>query len=133
MADISIEIKGLDRVLRGFQGLPGALQKAVREGMGKALWLVGSEAKMRAPVDTGRLRASIGVKTQQGIYEVKPIGAEIVGRIGSRVVYAPYQELGWTTRSGRHIPGRHYLEGALKAKADAVVKLFERIIDKVIR
>lgn len=133
MADISIEIKGLDRVLRGFQGLPGALQKAVREGMGKALWLVGSEAKMRAPVDTGRLRASIGAVSSLGVFEVKPIGTQIVGRIGSRVVYAPYQELGWTTRSGRHIPGRHYLEGALKAKADAVVKLFERIIDKVIR
>ena len=65
------------------------------------------EAKKRAPVDTGRLRASI-------THRVYPVGStKLVAEVGTNVEYAAAQEYG--TRHG--LPPRRYLGGALQAVA----------------
>lgn len=59
-------------------------------------------SKQLCPVDTGRLRASI-------THEVETRGTEeVVGRIGTNVEYAVYQELG----TSRH-PAHPYLRPGL--------------------
>lgn len=60
-------------------------------------------AKQLCPVDTGRLRSSIG-------YAVERDSRGLLARIGSAVVYAPYVELGT-----RRQPAQPYLRPALKA------------------
>lgn len=60
------------------------------------------EARTRAPVDTGRLRNSIG-------HQVSLERGRVVATIGTNVHYAPFQEYG--TRHG--VPARRYLGGAL--------------------
>lgn len=60
------------------------------------------EARKRAPVDTGRLKNSIGM-------DVHREGRHLVATIGTNVEYAPAQEFG--TRTG--VPARRYLGGAL--------------------
>lgn len=75
-----------------FNRLPGmgpAVRKACSDVVRKATFDVEADAKVRAPVDTGALKASIAGKM---------IG-ELTGEIVCGVEYGIYQELG-TTRMG---------------------------------
>lgn len=67
------------------------------------------EARKRAPVDTGRLRNSIGMHMARE-------GDHVVATIGTNVDYAAPQEFG--TRTG--VPPRRYLGGALQSVADTL-------------
>jgi len=49
------------------------------------------------------------------------------------VVYAPYQELGFTTKSGRWIEGKHFLENAARENVGRIVRIFEQAIDRLLR
>ena len=57
------------------------------DAMQTATLMVERDAKLLAPVDTGRLRASI-------TGEVRVEGNSVQGVVGSNVLYAPYMELG---------------------------------------
>lgn len=79
---ISVEVKGLkeaqqklEQTVRDLQGEP------MLNAMRKATMVVQSEAKKKAPVNTGRLRASI-------VPEIRTVGTEIQGVVGSNVTYA---------------------------------------------
>jgi len=65
---------------------------------------VDRRAKRMAPVDTGRLRASI-------THELGRDEQGLVGRVGTNVIYAPFQEYG-TSR----MPAHPYLRPALAAE-----------------
>jgi phage gpG-like protein len=119
--------------------------------MREATLLVVNEAKQRAPVDTGRLRASITP-------EVRREDGGVVGIVGSNVVYAPYMELGtrphwpppgalavWARR--HHIPeyvvrraiglrgleARRFLQGAFEAMQGRIKDLIGRAVGEIVR
>lgn len=98
MDDISIEIQGLKETQAALEKATAALTgPPMLAGMRRATLLVQASAKRKAPVDTGRLRASITP-------EVQTRADGVVGIVGSNVKYAPFVELG--TR--RHfVPGRY--------------------------
>jgi len=161
--DFNIEFEGLKELRRDLAKAGGDLDDTLRQAMLHSLQLIASEAKAKknAPVDTGRLRASIGAKTKEGIREVKGVGADVVGRVGSRVEYAIYQEIGrrpgkmppiapieeWARRHGmagmgfviaraigrRGLKGKRFLERAAKEKAEQVARTFERALDRLLR
>lgn len=134
MANLSISFDdgGLQRDLKraGERG-----NAAMRGAMEHSLHLVGGRAKelSRERFDTGRMMSSIGAKTGEGIYEVKGLGVDVVGRVGSRVHYTPYQEIGFTSRAGRWIKGALFMERASREKAEQVVKIFRNRIDQLLR
>jgi len=115
-SQLRLEIKGLieaqrkaDQVLRDLRGAP--FVQAMRD----ATMVVLRDARRYAPVDTGRLRASI-------VPDVRRIGDDVVGIVGTNVDYAPYMELG--TRP--HFPPvsalmvwarRHHINAFLVARA----------------
>jgi len=89
MTTIDIEIRGLketqanmERIVRDLRGEP------YLNAMRRATLLVQRSAKIKAPVDTGRLRASITP-------EVRMQGNLVTGVVGSNVKYAPFVELGF--------------------------------------
>lgn len=133
--EIKLEAQGLDKVLGNFQRLPREMQAAVKVAVNAGLQDIASEAKLHAAkpyrpyVRTGRYRSSIGAKGGEGINEVKMLGQDIVGRVGTNVVYAPFLEFG--TRRG--LPGYHTLENAARAKADSVVKRITDAVGALIR
>ena len=86
MADVVFNNGELEALLRGPSG-------AVAQTILKATLAVEREAKHLCPVDTGRLRSSITP-------EVAREGQEIVGRVGTNVEYAPYQEFGTRFQHG---------------------------------
>lgn len=85
---LEAEIRGLqqmqakvDQVVRDLHGPP------MLEGMRRATMMVTTDAKRLAPVDTGRLRSSITP-------EVRQQGFNVLGVVGSNVLYAAHVELG---------------------------------------
>jgi HK97 gp10 family phage protein len=72
------------------------------DAMKDASLIVMRDARILAPVDTGRLRASIAP-------DVRRDGKDVVGVVGSNVKDAPYMELGTGIPAGR---GRHWPPGA---------------------
>lgn len=86
MTTASITIKGLDAVVARLKS-KSLLAPALLTGMKAAGFLLESEAKKRAPVDRGLLRASIA-------HEAYATESQVGVRIGSKVKYAPYMEYG---------------------------------------
>jgi len=150
-ADIKVEVTGweetqekMEQVVRDLQGPPFV------EAMKSATMIVHRDAKINAPVDTGRLRASI-------LPEVRAHGRVVQGVVGSNLVYAPFQELGtrpfwppiaalevWARRHGveaylvaraiarRGIRARRYLQRALEDNRQKVVDLIGKFVGKVV-
>jgi len=95
---------------------PGGLEKVTHMKALAFLHVAGgqltAEAKIRCPVDLGRLRSSI-------TYQVD--SEKLSMRYGSNVEYAWYQENG----TSRGVPARRYLRGALEAKKEGLMKLWK--------
>ena len=121
------------------------------QAMRDATMLVTGDARRLAPVDTGRLRASI-------MPEVKSMNNEIMGIVGSNVVYAPYMELGtrahwappgalalWARRHGvsefvirraiamRGTKARKFLQGGFEKNKIEIVRRIEQAVGDIIR
>ena len=149
MADdgLSIEIDG-EKELQ--QSLEQAAQALSPDGlippMRSATMLVTRGAKMNAPVDTGRLRASITPEVMQHMQEVR-------GIVGSNVKYAPYQELGfrrhfvlakyigvWAKRHGLGFTGlfvsgkaKRYLQRAFEDNKEKIMRIFEKAVSDAVK
>lgn len=147
MTDLSIEIKGLEETQREMARMVEQLHgKPMLEGMRDATLLVQRDSRKYAPVDTGRLRASI-------VPEVRAHGDEVVGVVGSNVVYAPYQELGtkphfvpakyigvWASRHGFGFTGlpvsgkaKRFLERAFNQNKDRIARLIGNVVGKIVK
>jgi len=146
MTEISIEIKGLketqremERIVRDLRGEP------YLSAMRRATLLVQRSAKIKAPVDTGRLRASITP-------EVRAQGNLVTGVVGSNVKYAHFVELGtkahfvpqqyigtWARRHGLgdrglFVSGRAqpYLEPAFVENAERIVRMLGDAVGDIV-
>lgn len=83
---ITIRVEGLDRLAAQLRA-DHLLGPALRRGLDKVGYIITSEAKKRAPVDRGQLRASIS-------HEVDPSPLPTFVKIGAKPHYAPYMEFG---------------------------------------
>jgi HK97 gp10 family phage protein len=83
------KIEGMEKLLAELDGfsenIPRALSKAGKFAMAEA---IEKPAKKMAPVDTGRLRASIATQTTEQTPQ------ETIVETGTNVFYAPYIEFG---------------------------------------
>ena len=120
--DMVIVVKGLDELQKALGKMGSNWQDYAGTALGKGLAVLESDAKIEAPVDTGRLRSSIGSQVVRGL------GSEIVGKVGSAVEYASYQEFGT-----RYQPGKAFLRPSLEKNLDRVIKLLEQGIEEILR
>lgn len=136
--------KHMDEIARNVNGAP--MVNAIRD----ATLLVTGDARRIAPVDTGRLRASI-------MPEVRTMSNEVIGVVGSNVHYAPYMELGtrphwppsgalavWARRHGvsefvirraiavRGTKARRFLQGAFEKNKAAIIRRIEQAIGNIV-
>lgn len=83
-----LRVTGIEETRAGLVSTANDLEgQPMRDGMRKATLLVEGAAKKNAPVDTGRLRASITSRVDMTEKSVK-------GLVGSNVIYAPWVETG---------------------------------------
>lgn len=87
---MQIQIEGLDRLMDKVS--PELLGKPLRNFLHRATITIQSKARQNAPVDTGRLRASIGTKIDSGALPKW-------GETGTNVSYARPVEYGTGTLS----------------------------------
>ena len=152
MSDLRTEIHGLkeaqakmEQVVKDLNGAP--YLNAMRD----ATLLVTRDAKINAPVDTGRLRASITP-------EVKQRWRRVEGVVGSNVKYAPYVELGtrphwpppgalatWARRHGideflvqraigrRGTKAVEFLKRAFEDNSERIVALLGHAVGRIVR
>lgn len=120
------------------------------QGMRDATLMISRTAKELAPVDTGRLRASLTP-------EIRQSGGTTEGVVGSNLKYAAAAELGskphfpplaaletWARRHGttalivargiakRGTKARKFLQGAFEQNKDAVVRHIGDIVGKIV-
>ena len=57
---IQISVKNMDKLTKGLERFPNLLREAISRTIRASAFYVEAEAKPVTPVDTGRLRASIG-------------------------------------------------------------------------
>ena len=148
---IDIEVKGLIEAQRKIAQAAADLHgRPMVDAMRDATLMVTRYARQDAPVDTGRLRASITP-------DVRVQDQTIIGVVGSNVAYAPFMELGtrphwvpagaldvWARRHGmtafvvaraiarRGLAARRFLQGAVEKAADWIVARFERAIKEIV-
>lgn len=153
MSELRLELKGLrEEQARMTQIVADLHGEPMLQGMRNATLLVTRDAKINAPVDTGRLRASITP-------EVRVSGPTTVqGIVGSNVMYAPFVELGtkphfppvgalavWARRHGttaflvaRAISRRgtkavKYLERAITENRERIVSYIGDAVARIVR
>jgi len=150
--DIKVEVKGLKEVQKKMEQIVKDIQGGpFTQAMKKATLLVARAAKQNAPVDTGRLRASITP-------EIRRMTREVHGVVGSNVKYAPFMELGtrphwppvsalevWAARHGtsaylvaraisrRGIQARRYLQRAVEENASKIKDILTRFVAELTR
>lgn len=90
MSDVEVKIENLDEVLRRIS--PEIYAEPLRTFWERAAIAVENLARTKAPVDTGRLRASMA-------HELDSASPPIWAKVGSNVAYAPYMEYGTGTQS----------------------------------
>jgi HK97 gp10 family phage protein len=121
---VDVEVKNLIRVQREtIKKLENTVGSPAVQAMKDATLRVTADAKRNAPVDTGRLRASITpqVKSSSRI-------EEIIGIVGSNVIYAAFQELGT-----RYMKGRFYLKRAFESNRAWIIQRFNRFVSRTIK
>lgn len=150
--EVVTEIKHLKEVQMHLQKQVALLQgEPVFEAVRDSTLLVMRDARINAPVDTGRLRASI-------VPAMRREGDTIMGVVGSNVEYAPHMEFGtrphwpprgalavWARRHGipefvvarsiavKGLAERRFLRGAFEKNAEAIKRRIEQAIKKVVK
>lgn len=79
------------------------------------------DAAKSAPYRTGNLRRSI-------TSAIGKSGTDIVGAVGTNLVYARMQEFGGLTPTGGVVPPQLYMTGAVEANKDAITRRFKRYL-----
>jgi len=91
------------------------ISSQLKQGITKACLLVERDAKINAPVDTGRLRSSI---TNRLDIE----NDKLIGVVGTKVEYASFQEFGTSK-----MPCHAFLFPALESNKNRIVELLKGI------
>ena len=143
-----LKTTGIDETIENFDKIAKGIVNAEKP-MRQATTIVTRDARLNAPVDTGRLRASI-------MPSVRSSSFGTVGVVGSNVEYAPYQELGtqpfwppvaaletWARRHGmvaflvaraiaqRGIRAKRFLQKAYNSNVNRINQLFNDYIRRL--
>jgi len=116
---IETKIVGDKEIQRKIEALAKKNDKELRTVIQKAVIIVEGRAKENAPYEFGKLRASI-------THEVKSTSKGHIGKVGTDVEYAPFQEFG-TSKMAAH----PYLFPAMKMSREDIITLLEKAIKGV--
>lgn len=152
-ASVNIDVKVLQAFQRSMERRVKSLWGTdMLQGMRNVTMAVSREAKINAPVDTGRLRASILPDV------ITPDEHRVVGVVGSNVEYAPFMEFGtrphwppiaalqvWAERHGtsaflvaraiaqRGLAPRRFLQNAFDRVKDQVGPIISGVFSKAFK
>lgn len=116
-SSVSIQLKGVDGLLNRAKLLVPRIRQGVQQTVAQTALLIETDAKLYAPVDTGRLRSSIHA-------EIAPNGLSAVVNAGTS--YAVFVELGTRYQRAQPFmfPAYEKNRAAFVANLKANLKLF---------
>ena len=122
MPQIKITITGLNELIRKFKQAPRILNEEMGSALNKSLKLIERNVKLKTPVDTGRLRSSIG--GAEGWRWIK----KRIASVGTRVKYAFWVEV----RPARHIVGEvGYFSKGVQTSINGINQFFVKAMQRV--
>ena len=125
-AAIRVEVRGLKEVQQKMEQLAKDVGGTpMRDAMRTATLVVERSAKINAPVDTGRLRASI-------VPEVRTMTGTVQGIVGSNAVYAPFQEFKGRDPSSSSGRGRFYLRRAIEDNLAKIKEILSKAVGAIV-
>jgi len=120
-------ITGLDKVIKNYSNAPQFLENELGKALEKSLLVIEKNVKVRTPVDTGRLRSSIGNENEsEGWKWVK----KNLASIGTRVEYAYHVEV---TKMRHRVGEAGYFSKGVKASVEQIHKFFVDGINNLVR
>lgn len=132
MAKVNFKITGMKELQKSLKTLGETPQKHVTAAARKGMNIVLSQAKAKAPIDTGALKKGIKLVGERSktkgkkVYQVDFDSAyndvfQKKDKKGKVVAYYPVsQEYGYFTKNGRYIPGFRFIHGSLENNAPKV-------------
>lgn len=126
MSDItSVQIVGLDRLLKKLDYTSSQLRTAMRVPMGKAMRYIHSQVPGYPPPPSNSTYVRTGTLGRSITTKVETLGGDTVGKIGTNVIYAPYviseKRQAWMHR------GRWWtLQKVVRDEMGAVVNIFSQ-------
>lgn len=158
MIQYEVTVKNADEVIRRLEQFPQISSAELTTAMQNSVALMVREAKIEAPVNTGRLRSAIGgeVRTE--------ISGEVTGLVAARTEYAAAVEFGqrphmppmeairyWAMRkfgvggfesyrvammialkiAKRGVKGKFYMKNAYARTKEQITKQFEAAVERI--
>lgn len=121
---IKVTIPNIKKIQKAYQKYPELAEKEIKTALTQSLLQITRDTKPLTPVDTGRLRASIGQQGGEGIFEVRKMSATV----GTNVKYAVYVHEGT-----KYMTGRPFLaQGTEKAMKD-IQNYFVQALDRIFK
>lgn len=114
--EIKIQLQNADEIMRFLEERPEKTREEINNAIKKSVFAVWQETRIKSPVKTGLMRASIRTKE----YELK-------GEVGVGVKYAIYVHEGT-----RYMKGRPFLADAVRSMELAIQRFFKEAITNVI-
>lgn len=113
------QIRGLEDVISMIERMEQQIETKVEQAVKETTLKAEADAKMLAPVDTGRLRQSI-------VSEFINSGSKFQGKVSTSLEYAIYVEFG-TSRQG----AQPFMTPAFNANKSELIEKLKRIIEEV--
>ena len=130
---LTIHIKGLQNLIKKFEQLPRGLHIELSKAIKMSVFQIERETKPITPVDTGRLRSSIGGGSFRGGSYPSGYGIKfgnLYGIIGSNVKYAEDVHESYA----RHMVGQtKFLETGAKRSSPEIERFFKSALDRALR
>ena len=122
MPNVKIKIEGIDQLISNLKKYPEVSGKEIQEAIKKSIYEIQREAVPITPVDTGRLRASLGSGISFGT---------LSGEIGSDLDYAVKQH---ENEYYRHRIGEaKFLEKGVNYAMNAIEDYFKKAIENTMK
>ena len=129
---LTIRVTGVNELLSKFNNIPPKLETNLNIGIQKAIMDIQMETRPITPLDTGRLRASIGGGTYKGGSYSEGSGTKfsnLYGEIGSNVEYAYLVH----EKNIRHVHGDwKFLERGAALAQPGIMRDFKLLIKQAI-
>lgn len=137
---MSLNVEGLDELENYLEELPKKdAKKAVRRGLTPGARKLVDAARAAAPVDTGRLRKAIKAKSTNRKYlKYSEVARDLYINPGKSrddpkgAWYGPMVDSGYISKSGKHVPGHHFMDKAYNSTADIAASIAqEKILEQL--
>ena len=124
MADIAIDVKGLDQLIKQTGNAKMIIAEELRPAFLRSGLMIQRKAKETVPVDTGRLQKSITV-----FNTIAAKGMDAI--ISATAEYAPFVEYGTPVGTGAHGAPKPFMKPAAEQSSEFIANEFTEAAERI--